>query len=54
MTWLYSKKKCCYADFPKVPPNKNEGRKPQISKKKRYYAAKSPYLGRGYSDLDKI
>ena len=28
MTWLYSKKKRCYADFPKVPPNKNEGRKP--------------------------
>jgi len=27
MTWLYSKKKRCYADFIKVPPNKNEGRK---------------------------
>ena len=27
MTWLYSKKKRCYADFLKVPPNKNEGRK---------------------------
>ena len=25
MTWLYSKKKRCYADFVKVPPNKNEG-----------------------------
>ena len=23
MTWLYSKKKRCYADFLKVPPNKN-------------------------------
>ena len=31
MTWLYSKKKRCYANFLKVPPNKNEGRKPQIS-----------------------
>jgi len=31
MTWLYSKKMRCYADFLKVPPNKNEGRKPQIS-----------------------
>ena len=30
MTWLYSKKKRCYADFIKVPHNKNEGRKPQI------------------------
>ena len=28
MTWLYSKKKRCYADFIKMPPNKNEGRKP--------------------------
>jgi len=28
MTWLYSKKKRCYADFLKVPLNKNEGRKP--------------------------
>jgi len=28
MTWLCSKKKRCYADFIKVPPNKNEGRKP--------------------------
>ena len=28
MTWLYSKKKRCYADFLKVPPNKNEGRQP--------------------------
>ena len=27
MTWLYSKRKRCYADFLKVPPNKNEGRK---------------------------
>jgi len=27
----YSKKKRCYAEFLKVPPNKNEGRKPQIS-----------------------
>jgi len=27
MTWLYSKKKRCYADFLKVPPNKHEGRK---------------------------
>jgi len=31
MTWLYSKKKRCYADFLKLPPNKDEGRKPQIS-----------------------
>jgi len=23
MTWLYSKKKRCYSDFVKVPPNKN-------------------------------
>jgi len=27
MMRLYSKKKRCYADFIKVPPNKNEGRK---------------------------
>ena len=27
MTWLYSKKKRCYTDFLKVPPNKNDGRK---------------------------
>jgi len=47
MTWPYSKKKRCYADFLKVPPNKNEGWKPQISKKKRCYATKSLYLGRG-------
>ena len=26
-TWLYSKKKRCYADFLKVPPIKNDGRK---------------------------
>ena len=31
MTWLYSKKKRCYADFLKVPPNKNEVRKNPIS-----------------------
>ena len=31
MTWLYSKKKRCYVDFIKVPPNKNEGENPQIS-----------------------
>ena len=27
MMWLYPKKKRCHADFLKVPPNKNEGRK---------------------------
>ena len=31
MTWLYSKKKRCYADFLKVPPNKMRGEKPHIS-----------------------
>ena len=54
MTWLYSKKKRWYADFLKVPPNKNEGQNPQISKKKRCYAAKLTYLGRCSSDYDKI
>ena len=31
-TWrgFTGKKKCCYADFLKVPPNKNEGEKPQF------------------------
>ena len=57
MTWLYSKKEALlgYADFLKVPPIKNEGRKtPQISKRRHCYAAKSLYLGRGWSDFDKI
>jgi len=31
MTWLQPHRKCCYADFLKVPPNKNEKRKLQIS-----------------------
>ena len=31
MTWLQPQRKRCYAHFRKVPPNKNEGRKPQIS-----------------------
>ena len=31
VTWLYSKKKRYYADFLEVPPNKNEGQKPQVS-----------------------
>jgi len=31
MTWLQPKKKRCYADFLKMPLNKNEGQNPQIS-----------------------
>jgi len=38
MTWLYSKKKRCYADFKKVPLTKMRGENPKFRPISRLYA----------------